>query len=247
MSTELLSMFILIPTAAVVVALFAIMWRERSTAADGRVALVSTVGLAGWATLSAVFALRGTYLPPDQGLPPIGIALVIVLVTLAVVLGTSPTLRRLLTNQKNLIRLNVWRLVGAVFLVLMVAGQVPALWAIPTGLGDIIVGALAFWVASQLDTAGGARRAIIFNLWGLADLVVAISLGVMTSPGATQVFHTVPTAELVTRFPLALVPTFLVPLAIANHVVSLRQLVAGTWATNRELTRANRRRNEAVP
>jgi hypothetical protein len=43
-------------------------------------------------------------------------------------------------------------------------------------------------------------------------------------------FHTVPSSELVTHFPLVLVPTFLVPLAFTLHIVSLAQLVGGAWA-----------------
>ncbi len=64
----------------------------------------------------------------------------------------------------------------------------------------------------------------------MADLVVAIGLGIMTNPGPAQVFHTTPTSELVTRFPLALVPTFLVPLALTLHVISLWQLLGARWA-----------------
>jgi hypothetical protein len=52
---------------------------------------------------------------------------------------------------------------------------------------------------------------------------------VMTSPGPAQVFRTTPTSELATQFPLALVPTFLVPLAFILHVVSLWQLLGGAW------------------
>ena len=73
---------------------------------------------------------------------------------------------------------------------------------------------------------------MIWNLFGLSDLVVAVGLGIMTSPGPTQVFHTVPTSELMAHFPLALVPTFLVPLAFVLHVVSLWQLVAGEWGAD---------------
>ena len=148
---------------------------------------------------------------------------------LALFLAISPSLHSLLTNQKNLIRLNVWRLVGAVFLVLMFAGQMPALWALPSGIGDVIVGLAAFSVANRLDRPGGRRLAIIFNLFGLADLVVAIGLGIMTNTGPAQVFHTTPTSELATQFPLALVPTFLVPLAFVLHFVSLWQLFGLTW------------------
>ena len=103
-------------------------------------------------------------------------------------------------------------------------GLVPALWAIPAGVGDVLIGASAFWVAARLDSPGGRRRAVIFNLLGLLDLVVAIGLGVTTNPGAAQLFHTTPSAELLTRFPLALVPGFLVPLAFMVHFVSLWQL-----------------------
>jgi hypothetical protein len=111
----------------------------------------------------------------------------------------------------------------------MLDGQMPAVWALPAGIGDIAVGMTAFWVASRAATSG-RPLAIAFNLFGLADLVVAVGLGIMTSPGPLQVFHTIPTAELATRFPLVLVPTFLVPLACALHVISLTQLISGTWA-----------------
>jgi hypothetical protein len=105
----------------------------------------------------------------------------------------------------------------------------PALWALPAGIGDVIVGGVAPWIARGVETPDGKRDAIIFNLFGMADLVLAVGLGVMTSPGPAHVFHTTPTSELVTRFPLALVPTFLVPLAFVLHIVSLSRFRGGAW------------------
>ena len=230
MSSQLLAWLVVAPMAAVVVAVFAVMWRERTSTRTALVAVIAGAVLAAWAALTVVLALRGFYKPPDtRSPPPVGIQLAIALVGLALFLAISPSLRSLLTNQKNLIRLNVWRLVGAVFLVLMLAGQMPALWALPSGIGDVIVGLAAFSVANRLDRPGGRRLAIIFNLFGLTDLVVAIGLGIMTNTGPAQVFHTTPTSELATQFPLALVPTFLVPLAFVLHFVSLWQLFGLTW------------------
>ena len=232
MSTNLLVMLILATTAAVVVAITLVLWRERTSPRESLVAVTSGVVLAGWAIVTAMLARRGVYLQPDQvSRPPVGIALALVFLVLAVCLLASPSLRRLLTNQKNLILLNLWRLVGLVFLLLMANGQMPALWALPAGIGDVIVGAAAPWIARHVETPEGRRRAVLFTLFGMADLVVAVGLGIMTSPGAAQVFRTTPTSELATRFPLALVPTFLVPLAFTLHVVSLWQLLGGTWAT----------------
>jgi hypothetical protein len=191
---------------------------------------VSAGVLSLWAVAATVLAYRGVFQPQDaEAVPPVGINLILVLSVLLLSLTTSTTLRRLLTRQANLIRLHLWRLVGVVFLVLMVRGQVPALWALPAGIGDILVAVTAPWVARDVDTPPGRRRAVVWNLFGMADLIVAVGFGIMTSPGPTQVFETAPTSELMTHFPLALVPTFLVPLAFVLHVISLWQLLGGPW------------------
>jgi hypothetical protein len=242
MSMTLLAVVVLALTAAVVTAIFLVLWRERTSTRQSAIAVVSGVILAAWAIVTTMLADRGFFEQSDpNSVPPIGITLTLVLVVLAVCLLASPSLRRLLTNQRSLILLNLWRLVGVVFLILMANHQMPALWALPAGLGDVIVGATAPWIARQVDAPQGRRRAIIFNLFGMADLIVAVGLGVMTSPGAAQVFQTTPTSELATRFPLALVPTFLVPLAFVLHVISLSQLLGGTWAARPVASPAGRR------
>jgi hypothetical protein len=232
MSTTLLAVVVLGLTTAVTSAIFLTLWRERTSDRQSLIAIVSGVILAAWAIVATTLARRGVFLQTDpHSLPPIGITLILVLLFLGASLLISSSLRRLLANQENLILLNLWRLVGVVFLMLMANGQMPALWALPAGIGDILVGTTAPWIARHVHTLEGRRRAIVFNLLGMADLVVAVGLGTMTAPGPTQVFHTVPTSELATRFPLALVPTFLVPLAWMLHVVSLWQLLGGSWAS----------------
>jgi hypothetical protein len=230
MTNELLAAIFLTLTAAVVIAIFLVLWRERTSAGEAKIAIGSAAFLAAWAVVAAVLARGGFFQPPDlESPPPIGIALLLELIVLAAGLLASPSLRRLLTNQRNLILLNLWRLVGVVFLFLMANQKMPALWALPAGIGDVIVGVAAPWIARGVGTLQDRRRAILFNLFGMADLVVAVGLGVMTSPGPVQAFHTTPTSEFATQFPLASVPTFLVPLAFMLHVVSLWQLLGGTW------------------
>ena len=230
MTTTVFTLVVLGPTAVVAAALFAVMWRERRSARDARIALLSGGVLSLWAMVASVLASRGFFRPQDtESVPPVAINLLGVLTVLFVSLATSTSLRRLLTRQANLIRLHLWRFEGIVFLVLMARGEMPALWALPAGIGDILVGATAPWVARHADAPQGRRRAIIWNLLGIADLIVAVGLGIMTNPGPTQVFDTVPTSELVTHFPMALVPTFLVPLAFVLHVISSWQLLGGRW------------------
>jgi len=239
MSMVLLSVVLVALTAAVVLAIFLVLWGARTSPGQSWIAVVSAVILAGWAFVTALLAAGGSFRPPDEySPPPVGIALGLVMAVMTACVLVSPSLRGLLTNQRQLILLNMWRLVGLVFLVLMANGQMPALWALPAGIGDIIVGAAAPWVARHLDDPGGRGRAIIFNLFGMADLIVAVGLGVMTSPGPAHVFHTAPTSEFATQFPFALVPTFLVPLAFVLHGISLSQLLGGPWVSQRAFAAA---------
>jgi hypothetical protein len=230
MSEGLLTALIVGPTVLVVIAFVTVLWQARTTAEQTVTVLMSGIVLVGWAITAAYLAQRGFFKPPDAtSPPPIGKFILAALAGTTVCLAASRSLRGLLSNQKHLIWLNVWRLVGAVFLLLMAAGQMPALWALPAGIGDIIVGLAAPWVAMNLDQPGGARRAVIFNLFGLADLVFAVGLGMTTSPGPLRLFHTVPSSEFATSFPLSLVPSFLVPLAFMLHIVSLWQFWRGSW------------------
>lgn len=227
----ILVVLVLGTTAVVVAALFSVLWRARTSATDSRVALVSGAVLVAWAGIAAVVAYQGRFQPQDaESAPPVGINLVLVLSALAASLALSPSLRRLLTRQSPLIRLHLWRLVGVLFLVLMWRGLMPALWALPAGIGDILVGVTAPWIARQVHTPRGRRRAVAWNLMGIIDLVVAVGLGIMTSPGPLRVFHTIPTSEFITRFPMALIPALLVPLAFTLHVVSLWQLLGWRWS-----------------
>jgi hypothetical protein len=244
MSTNVLAIIILTLTLAVIIAICLMLWREVASARKSRIVIAVGAALTIWATAMTVLARRSFLEPPDlNSPPPIGIVLALALVVTSVCLVASPSLRQLLANQQNLILLNLWRLVGAVFLMLMTTGQVPALWALPAGIGDVIVGAFAPWIARHVGTPRGRQRAIVFNLFGMLDLVVAVGVGIMTSPGPAQVFQTTPpTSEMLTGFPLALVPTFLVPLAFMLHVISLWQLLRGSWSAPRSLAPTDQRR-----
>ena len=98
MSTDLLAVLVLGLTAAVVVAIFVMLWRERTSARQSRIALVSGVVLAAWAIVATMLARRGFFVPLDlESPPPIGITLVLVLVGLAICLLVSSSLRQLLS------------------------------------------------------------------------------------------------------------------------------------------------------
>jgi hypothetical protein len=63
-----------------------------------------------------------------------------------------------------------------------------------------------------------------FNILGLVDLVVALAIGFTAAPGLAQVLVVSPSTEAIALLPLVLIPTTIVPLAAALHLLSLRKL-----------------------
>ena len=231
-ATDLLSVAVVVPATAVIVAVFVVLWRAHRSRREGGIALASGVGLAAWLVAEIALARKGSFVQAAgaAGPPGVGINLVVVLIALAFFLAISPSLRSLLSRQSSLVRLHLWRFEGALFLILMAQSRLPAIFALPAGIGDVLVAATAPWVARTADAPLGKRRAILWNVFGLTDLVVAIALGVMTNPGPLHVFNTVPNSAAMAHFPMALIPTFFVPLAMTLHVISLWQLLRGSWA-----------------
>src|SRR5215211_7537994 len=100
--SSLLSIAIVATTASVVVALFAVLWQARTSRREGAIALVTGAVLAAWAVVATALAYRGVFVAAaDEGVPPAGINLALVLSFLAACLALSPSLRHLLSAQAS--------------------------------------------------------------------------------------------------------------------------------------------------
>ena len=112
-----------------------------------------------------------------------------------------------------------------VFLALTAHSILPGLFAWPAGLGDIAIGVTAPWIVVALIRRPGFVTGPIFVIWnllGILDLVVAVSLGALNSgfvPGLAGEMTTAAMAQL----PLVLIPAYLVPLFIMLHLAALVQ------------------------
>jgi hypothetical protein len=116
-----------------------------------------------------------------------------------------------------------WRAAGLGFLALYAHGVLPGAFAYPAGLGDIAIGVTAPWVVLALIRRPGfatTRGFVVWNLLGILDLVVALSLGGLISALATGATGEV-TTQPMARLPLVLVPAYLVPLFVMLHLSAL--------------------------
>jgi hypothetical protein len=148
-------------------------------------------------------------------------------------LWRSPELRQVLAAVPLAARhaVQAYRTIGVVFLVLLAQRQLPEHFALPAGWGDMVVGVTAPLVGLALARkARGARAvAIAWNVFGLADLIVAVGMGTgLLAPFlAPQLGTPVPPAAAMGVFPMLLVPAFVVPLSVFLHLFALGGLLRG--------------------
>ncbi len=152
--------------------------------------------------------------------------IILALVAATLIVATSiPVLRVWIAtlSLRALLGVNAVRFIGITFLVLAARGQLAPVFAARAGWGDIAVATLAL----VLVTAGEPRTRLhrdlthVWNALGLLDLVVAVATATaVTLRGA------VPGVVPMVSFPLVIVPTFIVPILVAIHVVIFRRLLA---------------------
>jgi hypothetical protein len=120
----------------------------------------------------------------------------------------------------------IFRVGGIIFLVLWADRRLPWQFALPAGIGDVTTGCFAVVVATMLTRkAAGARRAVYaWCVFGIADLAVALAMGAMTSPGRAHLLALDAPNLLISSYPLVMIPTFAVPLALILHGIVLRRL-----------------------
>jgi len=202
----------------------------RAAGLGNRVSMTMGLGAAllfgGWLAVSSLVAGGGSYSSRlGHGIPWLPLA-VLGFFVLLVSLTRVPLIRRALSApgaQQRLLSPHSFRAAGIVYVIAMLLGKLPALFAVPAGFGDIAVGIATPWVARKLREGSQARPVFWFTLLGIADLVSALTLGALT--GFLKIVPVNPPGTLNAHLPLAIIPTVGVPLLLAMHLTSLRVLV----------------------
>ena len=131
-------------------------------------------------------------------------------------------------DMRHLILLHSWRMVGMGFVFLYFQDQLPALFALPAGLGDAMAAAGAlFLVIAMYERASlvSASRIFTWNTFGLVDFLLAVSLGVLTRAGDVLHSNGAVDSNIMGTFPLALIPAFAVPFYMITHLIIYAQLL----------------------
>jgi hypothetical protein len=204
-----------------------------SAADRTRTLSVAAVILLGWLAIAITLSALGTYHVTSGDRPTIQYGILLpILIGALMIWGWEPAKRVLhAVPQQWLVGVQVFRVLGAIFLILSATGTLPRLFALPAGLGDLVVGLLAPVVGAAYARAPQKAAGLVaaWNVLGLLDLTDALGLGFLTAP-SRYALEVQPTSDLMTVLPLVLVPVYLVPLFFVFHLASLAKLSRETGA-----------------
>src|ERR1700722_16565843 len=201
---------------------------ESQSDGRGSIRLVVAIALTVWLLLVISAGAAGVFVGPP-GPPPLAIAFGFAAPLLLFFgwLRLSPSFREfvLSLDLRLIAGMQAWRWAGLGFLSLYAHNVLPAVFALPAGLGDLAIGVTAPWIILALlrqprFAASGAF--IRWNVLGILDLLIAISIGAASAFFATGAPGEVGTAPMAT-LPLLLIPAFLVPLFLMLHTAALMQ------------------------
>jgi hypothetical protein len=178
----------------------------------------------------AVFSASAVHLflnPLAQFGVGVAVAAVVPLIVFSLWFAVSDGFRNfaLSLNPRILTSVQVWRIVGFTFLLLQARNVLPAIFALPAGYGDMLIGVTAGFVAWRLAEPAHRNSFIFWQVLGILDLISAVSFGTT----ARLIDPQGPSMAAMTVLPLSLIPTFLVPLFMMLHVICIAQ--ARAWKT----------------
>ena len=190
-----------------------------------KLALSAIMGL--WIGVCAAAAAAGV-VATSRPFPLIGIFVALPLAAVAIATAWPAARKAMLSiPMQAMIGLNVGRVLAVFFLLLAAEGRLAGPFPYFAAGGDIITGIVALSMMRLAAMPGAERTGTImaWNLFGIADLALAIALGVTSAEGSPlQVFHTAPGSEAMQQLPWSFVPTVLVPLWLILHAIIWAQL-----------------------
>jgi hypothetical protein len=184
--------------------------------------------LSAWLALVFVLAARGAFIG-QPGTPPLAL-LISFVVPLGLFLIGYKTVRSfrefvLSADLRIIVGMQAWRWAGFGFLTLYTDRVLPGIFAWPAGVGDMLVGITAVTVLASLlrnPAFAGSKRFVLWNLLGILDPAVAVSIGALVPLLAPNLYGTVATSPMA-QLPLVLIPAFLVPTFLMLRLTALFQ------------------------
>lgn len=202
------------------------------------------LGMGSWLALTGIVAASG-FFSDFSGRPPrlmFGVGGAFVLFTIVsrsaaasrVIAGMPLTWPIALQSMRIVVELGLWGLYDQ--------GRLPKHLTFEGRNFDVVVGLTAPVIAVALARRWiGTRVVVAWNILSICVLANIVVMAVTSIPGPLHLSWPGPANTIVAEFPYIWLPTFLVPIALFGHIVSLRQLLGVNTAHHDEEPLGRRR------
>jgi hypothetical protein len=184
-----------------------------------KVTLAAVIGV--WIGLAAAAAEAG-WLAISKPVPVVGLFVVVPLLAAALAAAWPAAREAMLSIPVPvMVALNIVRVFAVLFLMLAAEGRLTGPFPYSAAWGDIITGIVAVPVLWLLKEGGARHTTAIaaWNLFGTADLVLAIAFGITSAEGSPLQLFSGPGSEAMQHAPWSFVPTVLVPIWLILHAI----------------------------
>jgi hypothetical protein len=184
-----------------------------------KITLAAVIGV--WIGLAAATAEAG-WLMISRPVPVVGLFVVVPLLAAAVATAWPAARKAMLSIPiPAIVALNIVRVFAVLFLMLAAEGRLTGPFPYSAAWGDIITGVVAVPVLWLLKDDNTRYTTVIaaWNLFGAADLVLAIVFGITSAEGSPLQLFPGPGSEAMQHAPWSFVPTVLVPIWLILHAI----------------------------
>lgn len=182
-------------------------------------------GIGAWIAVAVAMTVSGAI----NASPLVLLVMFMLPLAAAALAATTAACRSVMTAipVPLIISLNAMRVLGVLFLFLAVAGRMGGPFPYSAGIGDIITGLFALPVARLAARNPRDVRILEWNIFGALDLIVAVSLGILSANGSPlQLIHAGAGSAAIGMLPWSIIPLVLVPTYLIGHALVFAHLRA---------------------
>ncbi len=187
--------------------------------------------LAVWFAAIMSLTHAGLFLTFGKSVPfPLALAAITPLLIYLLAYRSLPALRSWVATLDLawVVGAQTWRVIGVVFLMLWGLGELPSVFALTAGLGDLAVGIFALTVVLAVErrSSGWQKQTRTLIYVGMADFVAAFGTAILSGNGFPLKLDGEAPPLLMQALPMAMIPAFVVPLFIILHIIAWQKLHA---------------------
>lgn len=134
------------------------------------------------------------------------------------------------TTTTAFIRIHLFRLIGSFLLILSLLDQLPLVFGLIAGLGDVITALTSIYVARIMEQKKNNAKtiALVWNTFGLLDILATSTMAIVFTKLSIE--NGTAGVDALGKFPFCLIPAFAPPVIIFLHLSLYRKLLVKRFA-----------------